>query len=66
MPRVKPPRTVEHGLFDMPTVLNNFETFANVPLIIENGAAWYKKHRPGRKPRDKMRLRLTGNIQIPA
>ena len=34
MPRVKPPRTVEHGLFDSPTVLNNVETFANVPLII--------------------------------
>ena len=30
MPRVKPPRTVEHGLFDKPTVLNNVETFANV------------------------------------
>ena len=34
MPRVKPPRTVEHGLFDMPTVLNNVKTFANVPMII--------------------------------
>jgi len=33
MPRVKPPRTVEQGLFDMPTVLNNVETFANVPLL---------------------------------
>jgi len=42
MPRVKPPRTVEQGLFDMPTVLNNVETFANVPLIIKNGADWYK------------------------
>jgi len=41
MPRVKPPRTVEQGLFDMPTVLNNVETFANVPLIIKNGADWY-------------------------
>ena len=30
MPRVKPPRTVEHGLFDSPTVLNNVETYANV------------------------------------
>lgn len=42
MPRVKPPRTVEHGLFDMPTVLNNVETFANVSSIIINGADWYK------------------------
>ena len=42
MPRVKPPRTVEHGLFDKPTVLNNVETFANVPLIINKGAKWFK------------------------
>ncbi len=34
MPRVKPPRTVEQGLYGKPTVLNNVETFANVPLII--------------------------------
>ena len=37
MPRVKPPRTIEHGLWAEPTVLNNVETFANVPLIIKNG-----------------------------
>ena len=42
MPRVKPPRTVEHGLFDKPTVLNNVETYANVPGIINRGAAWFK------------------------
>ena len=41
-PRVKPPRTVEHGLFDKPTVLNNVETYANVPKIIEMGAAWFR------------------------
>lgn len=38
MPRVKPPRTVEQGLFDKPTVLNNVETYANVPTIIAEGA----------------------------
>ena len=42
MPRVKPPRTVEHGLFDSPTVLNNVETYCNVAPIIQKGAAWYK------------------------
>lgn len=41
MPRTKPPRTVEQGLFGKPTVLNNVETYANVPMIITNGAAWY-------------------------
>ncbi|MBQ2715284.1 MAG: 4Fe-4S binding protein [Clostridia bacterium] len=41
-PRVKPPRTVEHGLFDKPTVLNNVETYANVPKIIEMGSDWFR------------------------
>ncbi|MCP1102757.1 NADH-quinone oxidoreductase subunit F [Aequitasia blattaphilus] len=41
MPRTKPPRTVEQGLFGKPTVLNNVETYANVPMIIENGSKWY-------------------------
>ena len=40
-PRVKPPRTVEHGLFDKPTVLNNVETYANVAEIIKKGADWF-------------------------
>ena len=38
MPRVKPPRTVEKGLWEKPTVLNNVETYANVPKIILQGA----------------------------
>ena len=42
MPRVKPPRTVDQGLWGKPTVLNNVETFANVPGIINHGAQWYK------------------------
>lgn len=61
MPRVKPPRTVEHGLFNMPTVLNNVETFANVPSIIENGAAWYKSIGPENSPGTKA-FALTGNV----
>ncbi len=62
MPRVKPPRTVEHGLFDQPTVLNNVETFANVPLIIRRGAAWYKSIGPENSPGTKA-FALTGNIR---
>lgn len=42
MPRVKPPRTVEKGLWEKPTVLNNVETFAIVPKIVKNGAQWYR------------------------
>ncbi|MEL7602213.1 MAG: SLBB domain-containing protein, partial [Bacillota bacterium] len=62
MPRVKPPRTVEHGLFDMPTVLNNVETFANVPLIITRGADWYRSIGPQNSPGTKA-FALTGNIE---
>ncbi|MDR0886142.1 MAG: NADH-quinone oxidoreductase subunit NuoF [Clostridiales Family XIII bacterium] len=62
MPRVKPPRTVEHGLWDKPTVLNNVETFANVPLIIERGADWYKGIGPDNSPGTKA-FALTGNIE---
>jgi len=62
MPRVKPPRTVEQGLFGKPTVLNNVETFANVPLIIKNGAGWYKNIGPENSPGTKA-FALTGNIE---
>jgi NADH:ubiquinone oxidoreductase subunit F (NADH-binding)/(2Fe-2S) ferredoxin/NAD-dependent dihydropyrimidine dehydrogenase PreA subunit len=41
MPRAKPPRSAEAGLWGMPTVLNNVETFANVPQILLNGAKWF-------------------------
>lgn len=40
-PRVKPPFPAVVGLYNKPTVINNVETLANVPLIIERGAAWY-------------------------
>ncbi len=41
MPRIKPPRSTESGLWGQPTVLNNVETFANIPLIILNGGKWF-------------------------
>jgi NADH-quinone oxidoreductase subunit F len=40
-PRSKHIHTVEHGLYDQPTNLNNVETWANVPIIINKGADWY-------------------------
>ena len=42
-PRIKYIHTVESGLYEMPTVLNNVETWANVPIIINHGPDWYKK-----------------------
>ena len=61
MPRVKPPRTVEQGLFGKPTVLNNVETYANVPMIINNGAEWYKGIGTAGSPGTKA-FALTGNV----
>ena len=61
MPRVKPPRTVEQGLFAKPTVLNNVETYANVPMIINNGAEWFKSIGPEKSPGTKA-FALTGTV----
>ena len=41
MPRPRPPRSTDKGLFQKPTVLNNVETLANIPQIIVNGGDWY-------------------------
>jgi NADH:ubiquinone oxidoreductase subunit F (NADH-binding)/Pyruvate/2-oxoacid:ferredoxin oxidoreductase delta subunit len=41
MPRPRPPFPAQQGLWKKPTVLNNVETYANVPQIIQNGGAWY-------------------------
>ena len=62
MPRTKPPRSVDQGLFDAPTSLNNVETFANVPPIIERGAAWYRGIGTETSTGTKA-FALTGNIK---
>ena len=62
MPRVKPPRTVEQGLWAKPTVLNNVETYANVPNIVLNGAHWYRSIGTEGTPGTKT-FSLTGSIQ---
>jgi NADH-quinone oxidoreductase subunit F len=41
-PRVKPPFPAQCGLWNCPTTINNVETIANVPVILEKGADWYK------------------------
>ncbi len=42
-PRPKPPRSAEKGLWKKPTVLNNVETYANIPQIIRKGADWFNQ-----------------------
>ena len=61
MPRTKPPRTVEHGLWAKPTILNNVETFANVPGIIRQGSGWYRSIGTEKSPGTKA-FALTGNV----
>lgn len=62
MPRVKPPRTVEKGLWEKPTVLNNVETFANVPGIVLKGSQWYRSIGTVGSPGTKT-FSLTGTIE---
>ncbi|MGM9575290.1 MAG: NADH-ubiquinone oxidoreductase-F iron-sulfur binding region domain-containing protein [Oscillospiraceae bacterium] len=62
MPRTKPPRSVDKGLFDAPTSLNNVETFANVPPIIERGSQWYRGIGTETSSGTKA-FALTGNIK---
>src|SRR5436309_1215259 len=41
LPRIKPPFPATHGLFKLPTVVNNVETLANVPHIVNRGSEWF-------------------------
>ena len=62
MPRTKPPRTVDKGLWEKPTVLNNVETYANVPKIIIEGADWFRTIGTEGSPGTKT-FSLTGSIE---
>jgi NADH-quinone oxidoreductase subunit F len=69
-PRPKDVHTVEEGLWNKPTCLNNVETWANVPLIIQNGAAWFaqKGTRGGRGTKIFSltgRVKNTGLVEVP-
>ncbi|PYS51414.1 MAG: NADH-quinone oxidoreductase subunit F [Acidobacteria bacterium] len=50
LPRQKPPYPAAAGLFGKPTVVNNVETFANVPSILRSGAAWFRTHGTAESP----------------
>jgi NADH-quinone oxidoreductase subunit F len=63
-PRVKPPFPTTHGLFGKPTVINNVETLCNVPLIIEQGAAGYRKVGTEKSPGPKL-FCVSGDVEKP-
>jgi NADH-quinone oxidoreductase subunit F len=64
LPRIKPPFPTTHGLFGKPTVINNVETFCNVPLIVDRGAAEYRKIGTERSPGPKL-FCVSGQIEKP-
>lgn len=69
-PRVKYIRSVERGLWDKPTVLNNVETWANVPVIINRGAQWFRSIGTEGSPGTKVfslvgKVKNTGLIEVP-
>jgi NADH-quinone oxidoreductase subunit F len=61
-PRPKDVHTVEEGLWSKPTCLNNVETWANVPLIMQNGAAWFAQ-KGTRGGRGTKIFSLTGHVK---
>ncbi len=70
MPRPRPPFPPTRGLFDKPTVVNNVETFANVPAILQNGAEWFASTGTENSKGTKVfalsgKIALTGLIEIP-
>ena len=69
-PRVRPPFPPSFGLYGKPTIINNVETFTNVPPIIVNGADWYKSMGTLDSAGVKVfslsgRVRKPGNYELP-
>jgi NADH-quinone oxidoreductase subunit F len=66
-PRIKPPFPAVSGVFASPTTINNVETLAAVPHILNNGAAWYKQWMRADNPKSigTKLYSVCGNIQRP-
>ena len=60
--RAKPPLPAHQGLFGRPTVINNVQSFASVPIIMDKGAAFYRDFGMGRS-RGTMPIQLAGNVK---
>lgn len=70
MPRAKPPFPANKGLWGKPTIINNVETFANLPHIFNKGADWYASIGSEKSKGTKVialtgKIRNTGLIEIP-
>jgi NADH-quinone oxidoreductase subunit F len=69
-PRIKYVRSSERGLWDSPTLLQNVESWANVPLIVLNGPEWFRGIGGDQNPGTKVfslvgRVRRTGLVEMP-
>lgn len=69
-PRPRPPFPAEKGLFGKPTILNNVETYANVPQIIVNGADWFASMGTEKSKGTKVfalggKIKNTGLVEVP-
>lgn len=70
MPNTRPPYPAQKGLWGKPTVINNVETLANVPIIIKNGAEWYSSIGSDGSKGTKVfalsgKIKNTGLIEVP-
>ncbi len=70
MPRPRPPYPSVQGLFDKPTLINNVETWANIPVIIINGGEWFNKIGTQKSKGTKVfalagKINNTGLIEVP-
>lgn len=63
-PRIKPPFPAIEGVFRCPTIVNNVETLACVPYIVENGADWFKSIGPESGPGPKLYC-ISGHVKRP-
>ena len=63
-PRLRPPFPVQSGLYGRPTVVNNVETLAHVPRILEHGAAWFREMGTAESPGTKL-FSLSGDVARP-
>jgi NADH-quinone oxidoreductase subunit F len=69
-PRLRPPFPAVKGLFDKPTVINNVETLANLPIILGKGVAYFRAQGTEKSPGTKIfslsgRVKNPGNYELP-
>jgi len=63
-PRIKPPFPANQGVFNAPTLINNVETFAHMPVIVAEGGEQYKKRGTEKSPGTKI-FTLSGDVKQP-